>query len=159
SRHLLRNLGHARATVEVRETANEDGAVDLAFTAVPGPVMRIGEIELAGLASVDEKVVRRQLAFAPGDIYRQSLMDESERALRERDLFDFAYVEPRRDASADDVVPVRVTVTEGRHRRVDMSVGYGTEEKARAQAAWRNVNVGGDARTVGLEGRASSLEW
>ncbi len=159
SRHLLRDLGHARAAVEVTEEDAGDRVVDLRFTAVPGPVLRIGDIEVAGLTSVNEAVVRRQLAFATGDLYRQSLIDESERALRAMDLFDFAYVEPRRDEIADDSVPVRVTVTEGRHRRVDLSVGYGTEEQARAQASWRNVNLGGGARTLGVEGRASSLEW
>lgn len=159
SRHLLRDLGHARATVTVRETEAPDGAVDLTFTAEPGPVMRIGPIEVAGLVSVDEAVVLRQLAFATGDVYRQSLIDESERTLRGMDLFDFVYVEPRQDETIESQVPVRVTVAEGRHRRVDLSVGYGTEEQARAQAAWRNVNVGGGARTIGLEGRASSLEW
>ncbi len=159
SRYLLRNLGHARATVEITEHDAGDRVVDLTFTAVPGPVLRIGEIEVAGLAAVDEAVVRRQLAFAAGDIYRQSLIDDSERALRALDLFDFVYVEPRRDEIVDDTVPVRVTVAEARHRRVDMSVGYGTEEQARAQASWRNVNLGGGGRTLGIEGRASSLEW
>lgn len=159
SRFLLREEGHAQASVDVRQVPGADGATDLVLTAQPGPLLRIGEVEVVGLTSVAEDVVRRGLAFSPGDPFRQSLIDESERGLRGLELFDFAYVEPRRDEAEAGLVPVRVTVTEGRHRRVDTSVGYGTEERARAQAAWRNVNLGGRARTLGVEGRASALEW
>jgi outer membrane protein assembly factor BamA len=55
-------------------------------------------------------------------------------------------------------VPVRVTVTEGKHRRLNLGVGYGSEERARAQANWRHVNFFGGARTAGVEGRWSSLD-
>ncbi len=156
---LLRDAGFAQAAVEIREVAGEDGATDLTFTATPGPRFRIGPIEYVGLTSVDEDVVRRRLAFKPGDEFRESRIDETERALRSLELFEFAYVQPRRDETTGEQVPIRVTVAEGRHRRTDLGVGYGTEERARAQASWRNVNVGGRGRTVGLEGRASSLEW
>jgi len=50
ARFVLRDLGHARAVVEVRETEAENGGVDLTFVARPGPLMRIGEIEIDGHA-------------------------------------------------------------------------------------------------------------
>lgn len=159
SLHLLRDAGHAQAVVEVREAVNADATADLTFVAVPGPLLRIGPIEYVGLQSVQENVVRRSLAFAPGDVFRESQLDETERSLRAFELFEFAYVQPRRDDVEGDLVPVRITVAEGRHRRTDLGVGYGTEERARAQASWRNVNLGGRGRTLGLESRVSSLEW
>lgn len=159
TRHLLREAGHAQAAVHRREDLGDDGAVDVTFVAEAGPRMRMGEVEVVGLDSVDSDVVRRTLAFRPGDDFRESRLDETERALRDLELFDFAYVQPRRDAAVDNHVPIRVTVAEGRHRRVDMSAGYGTEEQARGEVSWRNVNVAGQGRTIGLEGRASSLEW
>lgn len=159
SLYLLREGGHAQALVEARDVVSEDGRADLVFVATPGPRLRIGAIEFVGLQKVQESVVRRRLAFAPGDAFRESRLDETERSLRSLELFEFAYVQPRRDEVEGDFVPVRVTVAEGRHRRTDLGVGYGTEERARAQASWRNVNLGGKGRTLGLEGRASSLEW
>jgi outer membrane protein insertion porin family/translocation and assembly module TamA len=48
-------------------------------------------------------------------------------------------------------------VTEGKHRKVNFGVGYGTEEKARIAADWRHVNFLGGARTLQLEGKYSSL--
>jgi outer membrane protein assembly factor BamA len=51
-----------------------------------------------------------------------------------------------------------VTVTEGKHRRVNFSLGYGSEERARAEADWRHVNFFGGARTAGVRGRYSALD-
>jgi outer membrane protein assembly factor BamA len=55
-------------------------------------------------------------------------------------------------------VPTRVTVAEGKHRRVNFGVGYGTEEKARVDARWRHANFFGGARTAGIAARWSSLD-
>lgn len=156
---ILREAGHARAAVDVTEQEDADGGTAVVFTARPGAVVRVGEIDVQGLQAVHEDVVLRQLAFASGDAYRESKLDETERALRALELFEFVYVRPRLDAVVDDLVPVRVTVAEARHRRTDLGLGYGTEERARAQASWRNVNLGGTGRTLGLLGRASALEW
>ena len=52
----------------------------------------------------------------------------------------------------------RVTVTEGKHRKVNFGVGYGTEEKARGEVDWRHVNFFGGARTAGVFARYSSLD-
>ena len=55
-------------------------------------------------------------------------------------------------------IPTRVTVTEGKHRKVNFGVGYGTEEKARGEVDWRHVNFFGGARTAGVFARYSALD-
>jgi outer membrane protein insertion porin family/translocation and assembly module TamA len=55
-------------------------------------------------------------------------------------------------------VPVRVTVAEGSHQRVNFGVGYGTEEKARVDAEYHHVNFLGGARSAGAHVRWSSLD-
>ena len=55
-------------------------------------------------------------------------------------------------------MPVVVTVAEGKHRRLQLAAGYGSEEKARGRINWRHVNFGGGARTGEVEAKASSLE-
>lgn len=55
-------------------------------------------------------------------------------------------------------VPMRVTVTEGKHHRVQFSVGYGTEEKARGEVRYRQLNFFGGARTAEAHAKWSSLE-
>jgi outer membrane protein assembly factor BamA len=51
-----------------------------------------------------------------------------------------------------------VTVAEGKHQRVNFGVGYGTEEKARVDAEYHDVNFLGGARLAGVHARWSSLD-
>ena len=52
---------------------------------------------------------------------------------------------------------MKVTVTEGKHRKVKFGVGYGREEKPRGSIDWRHVNFFGGARTLQFEGQYSAL--
>jgi outer membrane protein insertion porin family/translocation and assembly module TamA len=117
-----------------------------------------GSIDIEGDVSVSEDVIRRELAFSEGDLYRLSRITESQRRLYGLELFQFANIAPRLPEDKSPKVPVVVTVTEGKHRRLQLGVGYGSEEKIRGRVNWRHVNFFGDARTLETEARGSSLE-
>jgi outer membrane translocation and assembly module TamA len=61
-------------------------------------------------------------------------------------------------ARARAEVRTRVTVTEEDHRLWLISGGYGSEEKIRGDVEWRHANFLGDARTLSLHGKWSSLD-
>jgi outer membrane protein assembly complex protein YaeT len=155
----LKDHGYPYATVRLAESA---GASErqrvVTLGAEPGPIAYHGPIDVSGNSSVEDTVVRRQLTFKPGDLYRQSKLRESQRRLYQLEVFDFVNVEPLRTDEKPAEIPTRVTVTEGKHRKVNFGVGYGTEEKARAEIDWRHVNFFGGARTAGVEARYSSLD-
>ena len=85
-------------------------------------------------------------------------MQDSQRRLYGLELFQFANVEPLNPEQQPDDVPIRVTVAEGKHQRVNFGVGYGTEEKARVDAEYHHVNFLGGARSAGAHARWSSLD-
>ena len=155
----LRDHGHPYASVRMSETPGSDADQRvITFNADPGPVARHGDIDISGNSSVSDNVVRRHLSFKPGDLYQLSKLRESQRRLYGLELFDFANVQPLQTEEKPTVVPTRVTVTEGKHRKVNFGVGYGTEEKARAEVDWRHVNFFGGARTAGVFARYSGLD-
>lgn len=158
----LRDHGYPDASVRAREAqAGDARKVAVTFEATPATLARFGEIEVAGNTSVSDEVVRRHLTFQPGRMFRLGQMQESQRRLYGLELFEFVNVdavEPEEGAAAREQVPVRVTVTEGKHRKLNVGVGYGSEEKARTEANWRHVNFFGGARTAGIEARWSSLD-
>ena len=49
-------------------------------------------------------------------------------------------------------------MTEGKHRKVNFSFGYGTEERGRVETEWRHVNFFGGARTADVRARYSRLD-
>jgi outer membrane protein assembly complex protein YaeT len=155
----LRDHGHPYASVKLAERpGGSERSRLITLSADAGPVAHHGDIEIAGNATVSEKVIRRQLTFKPGDLFRQSRLQESQRKLYGLELFEFANIEPVGAETQPEVVPTRVTVTKSDHKKVTFGVGYGTEEKARAQIDWRHVNAFGAAQTVGVFARYSSLD-
>lgn len=156
----LKDHGYPYATVRLSESA---GASDLhrvlTLTAEPGPLAHHGPLEIQGNSSVGDGVIRRQLTFRRGEVFRQSKLLESQRKLYDLEVFQFANVQPvRAEGEKPLEIPTRITVTEGKHRKVNFSLGYGSEEKGRVEADWRHVNFFGGARTAGVRARYSSLD-
>jgi outer membrane protein assembly complex protein YaeT len=155
----LRDHGFPYGSVRMLERSEaEPRRVQLAVAADTGPESVFGAISVEGVASVDEDVIRRELAFHEGDQYQLSRLTESQRRLYGLELFQFVNITPRLPEDRSAKVPVLVTVTEGKHRRLQLAAGYGSEEKARGRINWRHVNFSGGARTGETEARASSLE-
>lgn len=155
----LRDHGHPYASVHLEETEGSSPKQRvITMRADAGPVATYGEIQISGNATVNENVIRRQLTFRPGGLFRQSRLQESQRKLYQLELFDFANIEPVGTESKRESIPVRVTVTKSKHKKVNFGVGYGTEEKARAEIDWRHVNAFSGAETVGVHARYSGLD-
>jgi outer membrane protein assembly complex protein YaeT len=161
----FRDHGYPRPSVEVTEAAGStEHQRVIAYVAKPGRIAYVGPIEINGAMSVDERIVRRQLTFKPGDLFQQSKLRESQRKLYGMELFNFVNIEGLNNVDttvqgADaDRIPARVTVTEGKHRKVNFGLGYGSEEKARGEVDWRHVNFFGGGRTAGVLARYSALD-
>ena len=52
-----------------------------------------GGSRLEGTASINDRIVRRQLTFRPGQLFQQSKLRESQRRLYSMELFNFVNVE------------------------------------------------------------------
>lgn len=155
----LREHGYAYAKVATQEDDGPGGkTATIVFRADPGPLTRFGSIEIAGTRSVDARIIERQLTYRPGDLYRRSLVQTSQRRLYTMQLFQFVNIEMLNPERQEPQLRTRVTVAEGRHQRANFGVGYGTEEKARADGEYHHVNFFGGAREAGAHARWSSLD-
>jgi outer membrane protein assembly complex protein YaeT len=159
----LRDHGYPYARVSTVEAPSAappapQNAVAITFSAQAGTLAYFGSVEISGNRSVASRVIERQLMFTPGDLYRRSVVQDSQRRLYAMELFLFVNIEALDPEKQEPNVRTRVTVAEGKHQRVTLGVGYGTEEKARVDAAYRHVNFLGGARTAGARGRWSALD-
>src|SRR5437899_1580384 len=136
----LRDHGYPFAKVGTNEDDGRNGKTAvLTFDAEPGPTAHFGPVEISGNKSVSDHVIRRELAYKPGDLYQRSLIQDTQRRLYSMELFQFATVEPiTRDGATPDnqaagvvippdtrnpvEVPTRVTVAEGNHQRVNFGL-------------------------------------
>lgn len=147
-----RGYAHARVQIEERPGAAAD-TIDIVYTAEPGPAATFGAIAIEGASTVNPSVIRRSLAFRPGGIFRESRIGESQRRLRGLGLFDFALVKRAEvDAANGDrngqpsVVPIVVTVTEGKPQQFQFGLGYGSEDGPRGSIEWQHLNLFGGAQ-------------
>ena len=157
--NTLRDNGYPYAEVTLAEDGAGPRARRLTLEATPNVLATFGEVDIRGYASVSEEVIRRQLTFRPGERFTRRDLRESQRKLYGLELFEFANIEPLEEpVLMNEEVPVRVTVAEGKHRRIETGVGYGTEELARARVRWEHRNLFGGAQQGGVEAKWSSLD-
>jgi outer membrane protein assembly complex protein YaeT len=155
----LKDHGFPYAKVATAEDDGPDGKhAKMTFTAEPGKSANFGSVEISGNKTVSPRIIERELSFKPGDLYRRSRVQESQRRLYGMELFQFVNIEPLNPELQPEEIPTRVTVAEGKHHRVNFGVGYGTEEKGRVDAEYHHLNFLGGARTAGAHARWSTLD-
>ena len=149
---------HGYARVEVQKQAQLDLEHDTAtvsYQVESGPPCVFGETHVRGTKAVDPAVVRRELAYDPGDPFRQSRVDRTRTNLLNLSLFHTVRLDE--DRSGDSDVTVRVRVTEAPKHEVRLGVGYDTEEQVRGLASWRDYDFLGGARQLGFSATASFI--
>jgi outer membrane protein assembly complex protein YaeT len=157
--NTLRDQGYPYAKVGMRSEDAGPRRQWLILEAEPGQLAHFGVIDIRGEGSVSENVIRRQLNFNTGDRFTRTKMRESQQKLYGLELFEFANIESLEEKDLESAeVPVRVTVAEGKHRKIQTGLGYGSEEKARARIRWDHVNFFGGARHAAVEAKWSSLD-
>ena len=94
----LKDHGYPYAIVRLAEEAGSgERRRKLKLTAEPGPVAHHGLLEIQGNSSVSDQIIRRQLSFRRGDLFRQSKLLDSQRRLYSLEVFQFANVQPVRE--------------------------------------------------------------
>lgn len=156
---LFRNNAHPTAAVDVTERpGSAPDRVIVSYIADPGPVMTFGPITTTGYEKLHESVIRREVLFKSGQPYDERLIIKTQRRLSGLELLELAAVTPRVDQPEGATVPVRITVSEGKPRRLRLGVGYGSEEQARGTLSWQHLNFMGGAKRLTTDAKWSSID-
>lgn len=156
---VLQERGYAHATVNVLEGESQTpGSVVLVVVAEPGPLTTFGPVTVRGNGTVRAGRVKTMLAFREGQVFKLSKLQESQRRLYNRETFQFVTIMPTPGVGQVTPLPIDVTLTQGKSRRVSIAPGFGSEERARVVGTLRHVNFFGGARTAQLQTKWSSLD-
>ncbi|HUS48178.1 MAG TPA: outer membrane protein assembly factor BamA [Phycisphaerae bacterium] len=153
-------LGYIEVQVASRRTFQAaPGVVDVEFTILESGQFSIRKIDVRGNTITQERVVRRELTFFPGQRFDTEAIKESERRLTESMVFGKAMIRPvAAPGAAANVRDVVVQVEEAETARVFFGAGVSSDHGLVGKVGFtdRNFDITRGPRTFGetFSGRA-----
>ncbi|MBN98013.1 MAG: outer membrane protein assembly factor BamA [Gemmatimonadetes bacterium] len=123
--------------------------VDVHFQIFEGQPFKIRRIDIAGNTRTREKVIRRELELRPGDIYQQSLAQESQRRLHMLNFFKDVQIQPEFSPDPEKrFVDLNFKVEERRTGQAMMGAGYSDRDKLLGQIGLQIPNLRGTGQNL-----------
>lgn len=157
---IFTRRGHLYARVEDEESFAEapEGAsesrVDVRYRIQPGPVVKVGYVEVVGQRRTLEGLVLDLVGLRRGDVLTPDVLDRGQQALLRTGLFFSATLTPRNPEVAESEKTVQVQLRERPRQDFQASMGFSLEDGPRASAQYTLGNLLGRNLTFTAVGRA-----
>ncbi len=142
---IFTGRGHLYAHVEDEESFEDtpDGAsrVDVRYRIQPGPVVKVGFVEVVGQRRTVEGLVLDLVGLKAGDVLTPEVMDRGQQALLRTGLFFSATLTPRNPEVPESEKTLQVTLRERPTRGFQTSLGFSLADGPRATAQWTQGNI------------------
>jgi len=151
--------GRPLAQVSRRVTVDHGArAMDVAFTATPGPRARFAPPTIAGTVAVNPAVAQRIAAIRLASWhYSPALLAQARADLLGLGPFGSVRTEPGAALDAEGRQPVNFHVTERPFRAITATAAYETNFGAAVSLAWEHRNLFGGAERLRVEAEVSRL--
>jgi outer membrane protein assembly factor BamA len=155
---VLQNNGRPYAQVGIARELIDAKRARVVMRAEPGTVGFFGPIDIAGNRSVDDRIIRRRLAYVPGDLFRRSAIERTQQRIGALGLFKSVEIRAHEIDNQPAVVPTLITVEERTPWQWNLGLGYAAGERLGVDARISHLNVLGSAERIDLQGRVSRIE-
>lgn len=123
---LYGERGYIDARVTPQRQPNiESGRMDLVFNITEGPQAFVEKIVIQGNNRTKDKVLRREMALNPGDVYDSVAVEASKKRLENLGYFSKVDISPE-DTAVEDRKNMVITVEEQRTGSVTFGAGFST---------------------------------
>ena len=136
------DLGYAfvRVNPDVK-TDKKKHIADINFMVYPGQKVYINDVRISGNTKTIDRVVRREVYLAPGDLYSRTDLQESKSALKRTGYFEDAKIKEIR--VSENKMDLLVTVKEARTASIGGGIGYGSSDGLLLSANLADGNIFG----------------
>lgn len=145
----IADLGYAYVQVQPDLKKDKEGkSVDVVYRINPGKKVHIRNVIVSGNNRTLDRVVRRELFLAPGDLYSLTNLKDSRNALGRTGYFESNTIEEKRidDESMDIIVQAKEAPT----GNIQLGGGYGSFGGILVSVAVSDRNIFGSGINVGL---------
>jgi len=149
------NKGYAYAQVKFdikKDTKNSK--VDVIFNVIPGKKVYINDVKISGNTRTLDRVIRRDVYLAPGDLFSLTDFNDSRSRLKRSRFFEDVKVEQKR--VSDDKIDIIVKVVEAATGSLTLGGGYGSYDKLMINGSVNDSNIFGSGLGVGISADLSA---
>lgn len=149
------NKGYAFADVRFDLKKDEaNSKVDVVFNVIPGKLVYINDVKISGNSRTLDRVVRRDVYLAPGDLYNLTDFRDSTKKLKRSRFFEDVVIEEKR--VSDDKLDIVVKVTEAATGSIMLGGGYGSYDKFMLNGSVSDANIFGSGMSLGFSADVSA---
>ena len=155
---ILQNHGYPYAQVGIGREPIDATRARVIVRAEPGTIGFFGPIDITGNRRIDDRIIRRRVAYAPGDLFRRSAIEETQQRVGALGLFKSIEIRAQNIDNRPVDVPTLITVEEGTPWKWNLGTGYAAGERLGLDARISHLNLFGSAERIDLQGRVSRIE-
>lgn len=129
----------------------EQRSADIDFNVKKKNLVHIGRVIITGNTKTLDKVIRRELKLAEGDLFSSSKLEQSTNNLRKLDFFEDIEITPT-DTEQTDIMNLNVKVKEKMTGAISLGGGYSSDDGLFTSGEINQRNLFGTGRYVGVKG-------
>ncbi len=146
----LGNLGYAYAKVVPGFMKNDrKRTMAVQYKVIPGSRVSVDDVIIKGNKKTKDRVVRRYVDLAPGDLYSYDKLKESKKALSRTGFFEKAVIKPKKKSNKK--IDLEVDLEEAKTGAFTIGGGYGSADGWMVNGSVSDRNVFG----TGIEAKAA----
>lgn len=156
-RTMYRDHGYANVEANPQTRLDpERQEVDVIVPVVRGPLVRFEQIEFRGNTKTRDRVLRRELEVAEGELFHETNLERSRKRITALGYFERVDISTE-EGSAPDKLNVYIEVTERPTGTFQVGVGFSSIESFIATAQVQQANFFGHGQSVSLQAQLSGL--
>ncbi len=136
----------------------ENRFVDIKYNIDPGHFCYFGEVSVAQNVKTPASVIRKQLAFKKGNIFKQNLIERSQLQVYQLGFFQSVSIKAMMNDRDNNQIPIQILVREAPRLTMKVGLGYGIEDNIRIYTDILHLGFLGGAKRINLFVKHSKLE-
>ena len=130
----LMNRGYVYAqTKPVFKIDTTHKKVDVKIKVLQGDKYLNGKISFEGLKQVPQKLLLKKIKLNSGDVFSAQKLNEAQSRTFNMQLFKYITISPEKDSTQSNIIDYQVKLEELNQWDLNLGLGYGTEDRVRAQ--------------------------
>lgn len=147
--HMDEGYAHTEVKPAVKQEPS-DQTTDITFDVNKKDLVHIGQIYISGNTKTRDKVIRREMKLAEGDVFNATKLEKSLNALKKLDFFEEVEVLPI-ESEQSGIMNLHVKVKEKLTGTISIGGGYSSDSGAFASGEIIQRNLFGRGQYLGLK--------